>query len=166
MTEPPALCVADANILIDLHNGGLLELMLALPYRCMIPDLVLEEMHTPSAGRLLALGFQVGGLEPEGVAEVYALRAEHVSLSVPDLFALTLARDRGAILLTGDGRLRDLAKRRALVVHGVLWVLDEMVGHALLTSQGACQALDVIRLKGARLPDAACARMKRRWLER
>jgi predicted nucleic acid-binding protein len=163
MTDPVTLCVTDANILIDLHHGGILPLMLSLPYRCIVPDVVLAEVRSLSADWFHAQGFEFGELQAESVLEVYAIREKHLALSVTDLFALYLARDLGATLLTGDSALRRLAEERDLVVHGVLWVLDEMVQYHLLTPERACQALDVIRLRGAHLPDRECARLKKRW---
>ena len=82
---------------------------------------------------------------------------------MPDLYVLLLARDRGATLLTGDGHLRRLARERSLVVHGVLWVLEEMVRLGILGDQDAREALDAMILAGARLPAKACQRLRRRW---
>jgi hypothetical protein len=46
-------------------------------------------------------------------------------LTVPDSFALALAKRNGWTLLTGDGPLRELAKAEGVDCHGVLWLLDE-----------------------------------------
>jgi len=32
MMDSPSLCIADTNVLIDLHNGGVLAAMFLLPY--------------------------------------------------------------------------------------------------------------------------------------
>jgi len=118
------LCVADANILIDLENGGILRLLFELPYHFIIPDAILEELARPSPDVLRRLAFEVGSLGGESVQEVFALRPQHPQLSLNDLFALFLARDRGAMLLTGDHRLRLLAQEFVVPVHGTLWALE------------------------------------------
>ncbi len=46
-------------------------------------------------------------------------------LTVPDSFALALAKRSGWTLLTGDGPLRELAKAEGVDCHGVLWLFDE-----------------------------------------
>ena len=57
-------------------------------------------------------------------------------LSVPDSFALALAKERAWTLLTGDGDLRDLATGENVDCHGVLWLLDRMERGWLSTSFG------------------------------
>lgn len=163
MSEPPALCVADSNILIDLHNGGVLDLLPRLPYRIVIPDAVMAELRRPSPGVVAAQGLEVGGLRGSSVQEAFEIRLSNPRFSVADLFALLLARDRGAVLLTGDAHLRRLAKERALIVHGVLWVLEEMVRVGVLQGTTACGALDAMVQAGARLPMKTCQRLKRIW---
>ncbi|NLS76059.1 MAG: PIN domain-containing protein [Chloroflexi bacterium] len=166
MIEAPALCIADANILIDLHHGGVLALLARLPYRCLIPDLVRAELASPPSERIDELGFEIAELSGASVLELFALRPAHAGLAVADLAALLVARDRRGILLTGDGALRRLAEQRAQAVHGVLWVLDEMVRHGLLAPEGACTALEAVLAGGARLPERACAKMRERWANR
>ena len=63
-------------------------------------------------------------------------------LSVHDGFAFALAEDHpGCILLTGDSKLRALAKRHAIEVHGVLWVLDEIYRMRLASAAALLAAL-------------------------
>lgn len=47
-------------------------------------------------------------------------------LSLPDTFALALAKTRRFALLTGDRELRVLAGAEKVECHGVLWLLDRM----------------------------------------
>jgi len=65
---------------------------------------------------------------------VIALKREHGRLSAKDCFALvTTTCHEDAILLAGDGLLRKVATARAVRVHGILWIIDEL--HAA----GACE---------------------------
>ena len=160
-----ALCVADANILFDLRNGRILTTLAALPYRFIVPDVVFAELDAPLRGTVQSLGFEIGGLGAETVGEILALRPEHPRLSVADLFALFVARDRQAMLLTGDARLRRLAEIRELVVHGTLWVLDELHARQVLDEQNALSALERILAMGGRLPASECRKRRMRWGE-
>jgi len=159
----PVLCVADTNILIDLDNGGILGHLLSLPYRFIIPDAVLAELERPSPAWVQSLGFEIGVLEGSAILEIHALLPAHPGLSVADLFALFLARDRQAMLLTGDSRLRTLAESRGLAVHGALWVLDELVRMEVLGPLQACQAMETMLARGARLPAAECQKRRGQW---
>lgn len=61
------------------------------------------------------------------VAQVLALKRDHSRLSANDCFALvTTTCHEDAILLTGDRLLRKVATARAVRVHGVLWIIDEL----------------------------------------
>jgi hypothetical protein len=54
--------------------------------------------------------------------------------------------------LTGDWRLSDLAARNFVRVHGVLWLLDELVRYQAVTPEKAADALHKMLSQGARLP--------------
>ena len=160
---PLALCVADANILFDLRNGRILSHLVTLSYRFIVPDAVFAELDAPLRSTVQGLGFEIGVLGAETVGEIYTLRPEHPRLSVADLFAFFVARDRRAMLLTGDARLRRLAETRGLVVHGTLWVLDALYVQQTLNAQGALGALERILALGGRLPANECQRRRLRW---
>ena len=163
--RPLALCVADANILFDLRNGRVLTTLAALPYRFIVPDVVFAELDAPLRGMIQSLGFEIGGLEAETVGEVFALRTGNPRLSVADLFALFVARDRQAMLLTGDSRLRKLAEARGVVVHGTLWVLDELFARQALHGGETVTALERIVALGGRLPESESQKRRLAWKE-
>jgi len=136
---------------------------MALPYRFIVPDVVLIELDAPLRRTVQNLGVEIGSLEAEAVSEIYSLRPEHPQLSVADLFSLFVARDRQAMLLTGDTRLRRLAEIRGLVVHGTLWVLDEFFARQVLDAQESFAALEMILALGGRLPAGECQRRRLQW---
>ncbi|NPV87878.1 MAG: hypothetical protein HPY45_17915 [Anaerolineae bacterium] len=76
---------------------------------------------------------------------------------------LNLNRALDASLVTGDRRLNELAKAQGVPVHGVLWILDEMVIHHVLTENQAAIALREMLDQGARLPDGECQKRFDRW---
>ena len=123
--------VNDASCLIDLHKGQLLNVMLTLPYRFVVP---LPIRHaealdlTDRDWRILDdAGLSAFDLPPELVEEATRITTAHPKLSANDCFCLvsTRCQDRG-ILLTGDRVLRRVALQSGLYVHGVLWVVDEL----------------------------------------
>lgn len=54
-------------------------------------------------------------------------RAKNKRLSVYDCLALAIAKFRGIVLLTGDRRLRQTAEKEGVMVHGSLWIFDELL---------------------------------------
>ncbi|MHB0859252.1 MAG: PIN domain-containing protein [Anaerolineae bacterium] len=164
-TAPPVLCVADASILFDLRNGHILTESTSLPYRFIVPDAVFAELDAPLRLAVQSLGFEIGDLKGKTILEIHALRPEHPRISVSDLFALFLARDRQAVLLTGARRLRGLAETRGLIVHGTLWVLDRLCAQRTLDTQSALAALERILALGGRLPAGECQKRRLLWSE-
>ena len=132
-----SVIVNDASCLIDLHKVRLLPVMLKLPYRFVVPlPIRLAEALdlTDRDWRHLAdLGLVTFDLPSERVADALRLRSRHPKLSANDCFCLVSAQCHdGAMLLTGDQLLRQVATQAGVRVHGVLWVVDE------LHRRGAC----------------------------
>ncbi len=159
----PSVLVTDTNIWIDLENGKILADVFRLPYQFFTSDFAVEEFIHPGWTTLQDLGLQTHGLEPEFMLELVRLRQNHRQLSAVDLAALLLARALGASLVTGDRRLNELAKAQGLLVHGVLWILDEMVTHQVLTTNQATIALREMLDQGARLPNVECQKRFDSW---
>jgi predicted nucleic acid-binding protein len=76
--------------------------------------------------QLVRLGLRVEEVSKEGVVNALRYRSERRFLSVPDSFAVALAKERAWTLLTGDNDLRTLAAGENVECHGVLWLLDRM----------------------------------------
>jgi predicted nucleic acid-binding protein len=112
---------------------------------------------------LLRKGLKSGELSGELVLEVEQLSRYHPNIAVNDLFALVLAASSQLILLTGDRRLRELAAKHNVVVHGTLWILDELVKTGVLKSVEASFALRSMLQFGCRLPLADCQERFRVW---
>lgn len=172
MTDPyPALCVLDNSVLSDLHFADLLRPLGALTFRTIIPDAVYDE-HTRIEGAVLALetlgdwNLAVQTTGPHGVSRVAQLVSAYPALSTADLFALVLAQEGQALLLTGDKNLKSVAEHEGVRTHGVLWVLDELVRSALLDPATAGAKLTLIVVNNPRLPQGECHRRLAWWQER
>lgn len=158
-------CVIDANVIIDLHNGGILKDITNLPIDFVTPDIVLAEHRNGSPDEVLRSGIRAEELSGKLVRQVTELAPRNRKLSTPDLFAFVLARHHGCVLITGDGRLRTLAEQQATECHGTLWVMDLMVEQGILSPASADTALEAILMKNARLPAAECEERQKAWRE-
>ncbi|MEJ0038936.1 MAG: hypothetical protein WDO68_23200 [Gammaproteobacteria bacterium] len=119
--------VSDTSILIDLERADLLQAAFSLDAEFVVPDLIYErELRDSGGADLLALGLRVESLDEGEVERAQAYRRDHPRLALPDTFALTLAKSRRWLLLTGDGALRALAGAEEIECHGVLWLIDLM----------------------------------------
>ena len=155
--------VADANVWIDLLEGGLIEALAHLSFDCVIPDVVLHELSETTRQRLQTYGIAEQELSPAQIQEVLDLAARYPRPSRTDLFALVLARSLGTILLTGDRQLRAAAAAEGVEVHGTLWLLDQMVTEGVIPTREAAVALEQMRAGDRRLPENEVAERLQRW---
>ncbi len=84
------------------------------------------------------MGFTLGELSGDGVIAARGYMAGNARLSSQDCFALAMAQEKEAILMTGDGLLRKISTNKGVEVHGVLWFAD-------LIEEHQCVENDVLR---------------------
>ena len=115
----------------------------------------------------------VSGFIEAGLLKVATLTGEQIErmhdeldslpVGLEDQTALFLAMELGAILLTGDRRLRLEGLKRKIEVRGVLWILDELVTKQLLPSRLAAVKLRSMITDGAFLPRDECEKRFQAW---
>lgn len=146
------LLVSDANILIDIEDGGLMDVVFQLPYKFVTPDILYFEELEDQHGHLLELGLQLLELSPDSMQYVDDLVARYRGPSTNDCFALALASQEQCPLLTGDKPLRNAAMEEHLEVMGTLWLVEEMVKQGVIDVERAHEAYDAMKAGGSRLP--------------
>lgn len=123
--------VSDSSVLLEMAKRGLLEAMFRLPFEFAVPDVLFEEelidLGTYSRDDLRRYGLRVEELDAVGVTTALSCQARRRRLSLVDCFALALSSIKRYALLTGDKAMRTFAEAEDIEVHGVLWLMDEMV---------------------------------------
>ncbi len=157
------ICVTDTNVWIDLHVGGILEKVFTLPFSFISPDVVVGELKEPDGRSLVSMGLKSLELTGEQVLYVRRIARQYPGPSRVDLFALVLAKDLNVVLLTGDLHLRKAATAEKVVVHGTLWLLDQLVKYKILEPIEAIGALAAMRKNNSRLPRIECEKRIKCW---
>lgn len=155
------LLISDANILIDMEAGALVETLFQLPMQFAIPDLLYYEEIEPDSPGLVALGLRVLAVRGDLVAYAQQLPGRYNPLLTAknghkpghnDYLALVLAKQEGCTLLTGDANLRIVAHEEQVDVMGTIGLLSAMIRNRLLTVDEALEALDRMKSAKRRLP--------------
>lgn len=155
------LLISDANILIDMEAGALMETLFQLPMQFGIPDLLYYEEIEPGSPGLEDLGLQVMEVSGDFVAYAQQLPGQHNHLLPPkngakpsynDYLALALAKQEDCTLLTGDANLRIVANKEQVNVMGTIGLLRAMIDHQLLSVDDAFKAIDRMKSGKRRLP--------------
>ena len=137
--------VSDTSVLIDLDRGALVEPTFRLPFEFTVPDLLYErELKDHGGPEFIRLGLRVAELSGDEVALALSYLRKRRSLSLPDSFALALAKTNSWILLSGDRGMRELAVEEEISCHGALWLLDRMFEHRVIDPEDLCAGLQQI----------------------
>ncbi len=146
------LLISDANILIDMEEGQLLELMFKLPFQFQTPDMLfadeLEELHPHLPG----YGLQLGILNDASIHRVSQLVLKYKNTGRYDCMALALAQQEQCTLLTGDQNLTKAAKAEKVETRGSLWLVEQLVQHRIITIESARHSYTQMEANGRRLP--------------
>ena len=120
--------VSETFVLIDLERGSFLESIFSLPFEFVVPDLLFErELKNYNGRALIEFGLHVKELDSATLAlAIEYYRKYKTKLSLPDVFAYVLAKEKSWMLLAGDAALRELAVEENVNCHGVLWLLDQL----------------------------------------
>lgn len=114
------LLISDANILIDMEAGALLETLFRLPMQFGIPDLLYYEEIEEESPDLDDLGLLIMEVSGDFVKYAEQLPSQY-NHTLPakngpkpshnDYLALALAKQESCTLLTGDANLRVVASK-------------------------------------------------------
>lgn len=146
------LLISDANILIDIDVGDLVQPAFGLGYQLVVSDVIYYEELEEQHAYLVGMGLQIHSLSSESVMRVQALSQTYSRPSRNDLFALALAEKLQCPLLTGDAALRRTAETEHINVKGTVWLITEMVRKQQISLVQARVALNSMQLNGRRLP--------------
>lgn len=146
------LLISDANILIDMEEGQLIDHMFSLPFQFSTPDILFYEELEQHHNYLLDIGLQTIELNSETLQYVQKISGKYPKTSGNDRFALALARQEECPLLTGDRDLRVAANIESIDVKGTIWIVNQMVMNCLITVEKARQAYKKMEEAGRRLP--------------
>ena len=146
------LLISDANILIDMEEGGLLGEMFQLPYQFATPDILFYEELEEEHAHLPDLGLGLKEISSDSMMYATQLTSTYTRASRNDCFALALAKQEQCPLLTGDRALRIAAEREATIVKGTIWLVTQLVVHQKITTDQARVAYTQMQSNGRRLP--------------
>lgn len=152
------ILVNDTNIFIDLHTIGLLKEMCDLPYEIHTVDFVIQEITEPKQHNAVQSLIQEGLIHVRQFTaeEMVAIAQEHSSvqgnLSFTDCSVCYYARKQALTLITGDKQLRNHATNHNVDVHGILFIIERLIRHAVISPKKGAQKLADLLSINPRLP--------------
>lgn len=144
--------VHDACALIDLLKGGLVEVWTKSGIEIHTTELALLEVNDDATSLHQSGALKVVGISADELVNLVDFNQSYKALSLEDCSVLRLADALKVPLLTGDRDLRIIAEKAGVRVHGMLWVLDQLVEGQYLSTAQALSALRTLRQSGSRFP--------------
>lgn len=163
------IVISDSNIFIDLVDTGLTDSFFALPFEIHTTTYILDELlkieQRAAIEKFIANGqLHITSLEGELFIDLLLLyNSAGSNLSVNDCSVWLLASLKEGSLLTGDRNLRRKAVQSGIEVHGILYVIDKMVEHAVITTAVARSALEFLGAHNSRLPKSEIDKRLEQW---
>lgn len=160
--------VSDANIIIDLLQIELFKDFLKLNWEKHLSPDVVDEIREENSNQLIeainAGKLVLSQFRPIDLLEIQNLKTRYPPLSLADCSCLYIAKNKPAILLTGERRLRSIATgTHRIGAHGTLWVMEQMIEDKIITPRIALEKLTHLMKINTRLPQKKCVRLLRRW---
>ncbi len=136
--------IKDACILFDLLDLGLLESFYRLKLTVITTPEVIAEIIDDEQLAEIQPYIDAGHLQIDrlGVFEnILAIIDSNPGLGLTDAAVLEAAIRRDASILSSDKSLRNESARRGLIVKGLLWVLEELYSHQILSLEVVVEKL-------------------------
>jgi len=149
---PSQLLISDANVLIDLKTGGIIEAIFELDYDYAVPSLLFEQELRENHAEFLDQGLKLLELTPGNLQESEEFMEKHTGISSFDAMALILAREKQARLLTGDKKLKQVCEAENVTVNGTLWLVEQLLDENHIRVEAAEEAYHLMEADGSRLP--------------
>ncbi len=135
--EELKLISSDTNVWFDFNCISKIDLPFRMPYKyIMYKEALRNEIISPPEllETLVKNGLEGVDITIEEFYYAEELGNKHVKLSVYDRIALSIAKKRGIVLLTGDGALRKAAESEGVPVLGTIGLLDELHDNKLIST--------------------------------
>ena len=154
------IVVNDTNVFIDLFDVGLLEGFFSLPWEVHTTEFVMLELtregQHDSVSQYVESGLlHIPVFEETVMSEVLELYQQHVNqtnVSLTDCSVWYYAKHNNYTLLTGDRKLRNASLIDGVEVHGIIYVIDQLVEEGILAKRIAISKLRQLGKSNPRLP--------------
>jgi len=148
----PVLLVHDANVLIDLKEGGLLRPLLDGPWQVVTPNALFDRELAAHHPELPDMGLQLLDVRGEWVLRSMQWAATYRQTSAMDRLCLALALQEECPIVTGDARLKKAAQAEGCQAFGTIWVVEQLIRDGSISIRSASAAYDAMEAAGSRLP--------------
>lgn len=161
------IIVTDTNIITDLFNCKLLDDFIDLD-NVYVSDIVKrDEFNEKTASFEIISKIKCLELSENDLEEVMKLRINNQKLSSYDLVNYVIAKKHGALLATGDNKLRQFSIENGLEVIRTLKIIELLYLKNVISKEKLLEALDLLLNNDkTRIPKNEILKLKNSYLEK
>ena len=159
---------SDTNIWFDFEEIGFPEHPFLLDNDYFISDVTYHDdiRFSETVRRIVESNkLHVISVPSQEIALAIEMSRRYPTITIHDAIALSIAKTRGWILLSGDGRLRNAAETESVECHGTLWIYSQLKEQNILPKEEYLKALenllDAVENNRRRLPKSEIIQMIR-----
>lgn len=165
------IVVNDTNVFIDLFNVGLLEGFFSLPWEVHTTEFVMLELTRDGQHDTVSQYKDNGLLHIPvfdesvmyEVVKLYQQQKDKTNASLTDCTVWYYAKQNSYMLLTGDRKLRNASLIDGVEVHGIIYVIDQLVDEGILAKFIAISKLKQLGTSNPRLPKDEIEKRIKLW---
>jgi rRNA-processing protein FCF1 len=160
------IVIKDACILFDLIDLSLLPSFYQLPLVVVTTPQVLAEITDEAQFTEINTYVESGQLQIDsfGLLEtITSIIDTKPGLSFTDASVIEVAIRRDAVILSSDKSLRNESTRRGIIVHGLLWVLEELFNQDIITLNALVEKLEAYPNVNKRAPKIEIENLLRKY---
>ncbi len=151
------LISSDSNIWFDFLEISCLNHPFRLHHDYYLSDITFEtEIDEKSKELLKSSGLLVTAVSEKKLIDAIKLRKKHYHIQLNDAIALSIAKNRKWILLSGDMALRKAAKVEGVVCRGSIWIYDQLIEEGQMSQleyeRALKKMLESVLVRKRRLP--------------
>jgi predicted nucleic acid-binding protein len=151
------IIITDTNILFDVIKIGALPEFFSLDYEISTTVFVLQEILPSPQKEMLetfirAKKLIVFNFSAEEIEEVQKFNTGRDLKRFTDKTVIWKSLKLNCPMLTGDQRMREVAEKMNIEVHGSIWIIDELVTKALISNEKAIMLFEQLLITNRRLP--------------
>jgi len=163
------ILISDTNIIIDLIELEMFDAFLELPLDIKTTDFVVnieldEYKQLKILENALANKIEILEADSEQLIEILKIYQNTKGLSLTDCEVYYFSKElEDTVLLSGDKRLRNFAKKNGLDVKGIIWIFDLFEKQSRYNVKYLALKMEELLSKNTRLPTDECKKRINKW---
>lgn len=158
------LIITDTNVFFDVINIGALPEFFSLDFEICTTAFVIAEIRQQHQREMIdafirAKKLTVYNFSAEEIDDIQNFESTKSLKRFTDKSVIWKSLQIQCPMLTGDKKMRDIAEKMGVEVHGSLWIINELITRELITNEKALTLIEELKKTNDWLPKSEVEKM-------